>query len=57
MRRSPRLVAPIAVINTQLRPTKPGSWVSGVTVRQASITEMVTAMALRSEARIVRPPY
>ena len=40
------------MIKTQLRPRKPESWVSGVTVRQASITEMVTAMALRSEARM-----
>jgi hypothetical protein len=46
----------MAMINSQLRPTKPESWVSGVTVKDASITEMVTATALRSEARIFRPP-
>ena len=51
-RRSPRLAAPIAMIKTQLKPTKLASWVSGVTVKHANITEMITAMVLRSEARI-----
>src|SRR4029450_4378462 len=46
----------MAMIKTQLRARKLESEVSGVTVRHASITEKVTAMALRSEPRIARPP-
>jgi hypothetical protein len=44
------------MIKTQLRTRKLESEVRGVTVRHASITEKVTAMALRSEARIAMPP-
>jgi hypothetical protein len=39
------------MIKIQLKPMKLESWVSGITVKHASITEIITAMVLRSEAR------
>ena len=51
------LAAPMAMIKIQLKAMKLPSWVSGVTVRQASITEIADGDAAAVGGAHVRPPY